>query len=465
MLPTMPHLPTVAEATAARRAALLQQLAGVPALLATGSAPARNYPQNPYGFRASSHVLHLVGPAPAGSYLWLDGQHSALFVDAPDPLDALWHGELEPLDALAERLGIAVRPLPELTAALAGRDVGSVRPPRADDAIALATRLGRQPVEIGTSEADAALADALVQSRLRHDTRALFELRRAAEATVAAHRVGMAATRPGRAEYHVAAAMEHALAQRAMGTSYPSIVTTRGDILHDHAHHRTLAAGQLLLADVGAETGAGYAGDVTRTWPVSGRFSPSQRAIYDVVLGAQSAAVAAVRPGARYRDVHLCAARALTEGLVSLGILVGDPDELVADGVHALFFPHGIGHLLGLDVHDMEDLGDRAGYAPSRTRSSQFGLGYLRLDRDLEPGMVVTIEPGFYRVPMLLADPGRFGIDARPLRRARLAEYEDVAGIRIEDDVLVTEAGAELLTVALPRDATSVELLVGQRAD
>jgi Xaa-Pro aminopeptidase len=358
-----------------------------------------------------------------------------------------------------------VLPLAQLPALCRARPVATLRPPRADDALALAQLLGRSLDDLGRGAHDARLADALVQSRLYHDPYAIAELRRAAEATVVAHRAGMAATHAGSAEYHVAAAMEHALAQRACGTSYPSIVTTRGDILHDHAHHRTLSRGQLLLADVGAETASGYAGDVTRTWPVSGQFSASQRDLYDVVLSAQRAAIACVGPGVRFRDVHLCAARALTAGLVALGILAGDVDELVEDGVHALFMPHGIGHLLGLDVHDMEDLGDRAGYAPGRTRSSQFGLGYLRLDRDLAPGMAVTIEPGFYQVPMLLADPARFGIDPRPLQRARLAHFADVCGIRIEDDVLVSEHGCEVLTAALPKDADAVEGLVGRRGD
>ena len=158
-----------------------------------------------------------------------------------------------------------------------------------------------------------------------------------------------------------------------------------------------------MLADVGAETPGGWAGDVTRTWPASGRYSSTQREIYEVVLTAQKQAIAAVTPGAA--TGRACARRqALAAGLARLGILSGDPIELAADGVAALLFPHGIGHLLGLDVHDIEDLGDRAGYAPGRERAKAFGLRYLRLDRDLEPGMAVTIEPGFYISPAILED-------------------------------------------------------------
>jgi Xaa-Pro aminopeptidase len=197
---------------------------------------------------------------------------------------------------------------------------------------------------------------------------------------------------------------------------------------------------------------------------VSGRFSTTQRELYDVVLASQEAAIARVRPGVRYRDVHLETARVLAEGLVALGILRGDPDELVADGVVALLFPHGVGHLLGLDVHDMEDLGDRAGYAPGRARSTQFGLRSLRLDRDLAPGMAVTIEPGLYLVPAILEDPELTRAAGDRLDRRVLARYADVRGIRIEDDVLVTADAPEVLTAAIPKKASEVEARVGVSA-
>ena len=231
--------------------------------------------------------------------------------------------------------------------------------------------------------------------------------------------------------------MEAALIARGMGCAYPSIVTLHGEILHSERYDPRLADGDLLLADVGAETPGGWAGDVTRTWPASGRYSSTQREIYEVVLAAQKQAIAAVTPGGRYRDVHVLACQALAAGLVDLGILRGNPIELAADGVVALLFPHGVGHLLGLDVHDMEDLGDRAGYAPGRERAQEFGLRYLRLDRDLEPGMAVTIEPGFYICPRSSRDPALTRVAGDRLDRERLDAFADVRGIRIEDDVLV----------------------------
>lgn len=403
-----------------------------PVLLSAGRAPARNYPGNPYPFRASSHFLYLVGEGIPGARLLVDGEVSTLYVPPADAEDALWHGPAPDRGALAQRVGCPVRDDTWL--------------PEAPDALELP---------------DDTLAEAMLALRLVHDEAAVDGLRRAAEATTAAHLAGMAATRPGLLEWAVCAEMEAELTRRGMTTAYQSIVTVHGEVLHDHRHDRALRAGDLVLADVGAETPDGWAGDVTRTWPVSGRFSPSQRAIYDVVLAAQHAAIEAVAPGVRYRDVHLTAARALTDGLVGLGILTGDVDGLLADDVHALFFPHGVGHLIGLDVHDMEDLGDRAGYAPGRARSEAFGLCYLRLDRDLEPGMAVTIEPGFYQVPAILSDPELTRRAKGRLDLTRLEDFADVRGIRIEDDVLVTGTGREVLTAGIPKTAEAVERAVG----
>jgi len=321
----------------------------------------------------------------------------------------------------------------------------------------LATLLGIPANDSATTDADLALQDAIIELRLRHDAPAQAQLRQAAEATHAAHLAGMRATQAGDAEYQVAAAMQYALASRGMTTAYPPIVTTRGEVLHQHGHSNIMQPGDLILADVGAETPGGMAGDVTRTWPVSGRFEPAQREIYEVVLRAQRRAIALCRPGVRYRDVHLAACHSLAEDLVSIGVLRGDPAELVADGVHSVFFPHGVGHLLGLDVHDMEDLGDRAGYAPGRERSPEFGLCYLRLDRELEAGMAVTIEPGFYQIPGLLQAQGPRSALVDRIDRNRLAHFDRVRGIRIEDDILITDAEPEVLTQEIPRDVEHLE--------
>jgi Xaa-Pro aminopeptidase len=463
-----------------RRAALIAALpptaddAALPGevLVVAGDLRGRNYPANYLPYRADSHFLYLTGAAIPGAALRLSEGRALLYAHPPSDDDALWHGPSPELAAIAAATGVdEVRPLAQLEPDLAAADRATLATlPSSDPQTRAwqAATLGREwPATRAPSLAectahDRALADALIALRLRHDDAAIAQIRRAVEATVAAHRAGMAATRPGRNERDVRAAMERELTAYGAAPAYGPIVTVRGEVLHNDRAEHPLRPGDLLLADVGGEH-EGWASDVTRTWPVSGRFSATQRAIYDVVLQAELDAIAAVAPGVRYREVHLTAARTLTRGLVDLGILRGEVDGLLAQGAHALFFPHGVGHLLGLDVHDMEDLGDRAGYAPGRARAAEFGLRYLRLDRDLEPGMVVTIEPGFYQVPAILGASALVDplVASGALDRERLAAFADVRGIRIEDDVCVTPHGREVLTAAIPKLAGDIEAAVG----
>jgi len=428
-----------------------------PALLVSGFSRPRNFDGNRFPFRAESHFLYLVGQAIEGAALFVEPGRAVLYAPEPDPEEELWSGPMPTLDDLAERAGLAVEPIeslsvPEGTLTLPAQDW--------DGALWQGELVGRD-VEAGSGpeldDESVALAEALIELRLTHDDAAIDQLRQAAWATAQAHHAGMAATRPGQREAAVRAAMEAAFVAWGYTASYNPIVTRHGEILHATRYDGVLEPSDLLLADVGAETPEGWAGDVTRTWPVSGRYSPTQRALYDVVLASQRAALECVRPGARYLDVHRAAGRALVEGLVALDIFRGDAEELYELGAAALFFPHGVGHLLGLDVHDMEDLGDRAGYAPGRQRSKAPGDRYLRLDRDLLPRMVVTIEPGFYRIPHLLDRSEEVGALEKFLRRDELARYADVRGIRIEDDVLVTESGAEILSAAIPKLPEEVE--------
>jgi Xaa-Pro aminopeptidase len=447
-------------AFAARRARLIERIGGS-VLLPSGFSRARNFPHNRYPFRAESHFLYLVGAQLEGAALLLRDGKATLYAPQPDPDAALWTGPVPSLDELSAMLELEVAPVDELEV---DDEVATLPPQDADTALWVGSVLGREvePRSGDTVEgADRRLAEAMIELRLRHDAAAIEQLRQAAEVTAAAHRAGMARTRPGLREAEVRAAMEERIVASGMVTSYNSIVSVHGEVLHNERHDGTIAERDLVLADVGAETPEGFAGDVTRTWPASGRFSDSQREIYQVVLRAQRAAIAATRPGARYLDVHRIAGKTLLQGLIELGIYRGDLEDLYARGAAALFFPHGVGHLLGIDVHDMEDLGDAAGYAPGRTRSKSFGDRYLRLDRDLEPGMAVTIEPGFYAIPHLLDNPSEVGDLASALDRARLARFADVRGIRIEDDVLVTESGAEVLTGGVPKDPGDVEALVG----
>lgn len=441
-----------------RRAKLSRALGGSAALIAAGLPNPKNYPANTFSFRASSHFLYLAGLHLEGAFLLLEDEAATLFVAPRPPDDELWHGPMPSIAHLERAIGCRIRSTEELPHVLRARHVATLPAMDAPTRTRQAELLGREiHISRRDDESDAALADAIIALRLIHDDAAIGGLREAAHATHAAHLAGMRATRAGVREHAIRGAMEGALITRGMGTSYPSIVTVHGEVLHSHSYDNELRDGDLLLADVGAETEGGWAGDVTRTWPVSGRFSETQRTMYEIVLAAQRSAIERVSPGVRYRDVHLVACHAIARGLVDIGILRGDPEELVQDGVHALFFPHGVGHLLGLDVHDMEDLGDRAGYANGRERSKQFGLSYLRLDRDLAPGMAVTIEPGIYFVPAILRNPEFAALSRDRVNQNMLERFADVRGIRIEDDVLVTATERDVLTDSIPKSVADLE--------
>ena len=446
---------------AARRAALLAQVPN-PVLLVANGRRARNLPINALPFRQDSTFLYFTGCTTPGAALLLTHAGSTLFLPEPAPDDALWHGEVPSLADEAVRLGVDVAPLSELeraTTPLVPRLCTLAVP---DDAMtALAARLCKTDLLYGVRNGADALVDAVIALRRRQGPDELHELRRAAHLTEQAHRAAMAATRPGRHERELAALFNAVLASQGATNAYDPIVTVRGEVLHQfHQLHR-LQAGELLLLDGGAEVDTGYAADVTRTWPVSGRFSPRQRAAYEAVLAAQEAAIARVCPGVRYREVHLTAARVIAQFLVDERLIACSADAAVERGLHALFFPHGVGHLIGLDVHDLENFGDRAAYAPGRTRSDQFGTAYLRLDLDLEPGMVVTIEPGFYVVPSIFRDPALMALHEDALNRDVLATWAGFGGIRIEDDVLCTEGEPEVLTGGIPKTVADLEALVG----
>jgi len=438
----------------------LAQLIDFPVILWSGSSSPRNFPANSYPFRASSHFLYFAGLPLHNAAIRLQAGKLELFIDDPHPSSALWHGETPKRAEIAEKIGADVaRTMSELKHR--GSGAASIPVQNYRTALVQSQVLQRQissPYDL--EGLDLELAKAIVSLRLTHDAEALTELRKAAAVSVAAHKAGMAATRKAKLEAEVRAAMEKVIIAQNMTTSYNSIVTVHGEVLHNEQYHHPLQPGDLLLADVGAETEMGWAADITRTWPVSGKFSATQRDIYDIVLAAHDACIAKIRPGVEYREIHLLAATVIAEGLVDLGILQGDPQNLVEIDAYTLFFPHGIGHLLGLDVHDMEDLGDLAGYEGERKRSDRFGLSYLRLNRPLRPGMLVTIEPGFYQVPAILNDAQNRSKYQNVVNWERLSQFADVRGIRIEDDVLVTVDGSEVLTAALPNDADTVEDLV-----
>ena len=438
----------------------LAKLVDKPVVLWSGERIGRNFPANSFPFRPSSHFLYFAGLPLQNAAIYLDNGKLELFIDNPPTEATLWHGEMPQRDEIASAIGAdSVYPLAELTAKTTDAATIAVQDVKTYQQQCKVLNRFVPPAN-ATEGIDRNLAKAIVTLRSYHDLAALKELRQAAKVAIQAHKAGMKATPYAKTEAEIRGAMEGVIISHNMCCAYNSIVTIRGEVLHNESYDHQLRSQDLLLADVGAETPNGWASDITRTWAVSGKFSATQRDIYQIVLAAHDSCIAKIHPGVEYRDIHLLAAEIIAAGLVDLGILKGNPSDLVAMDAHALFFPHGVGHLLGLDVHDMEDLGDLAGYEAGRTRSDRFGLAYLRLDRPLKSGMLVTIEPGFYQVPAILNNPHVRQKYKDVINWERLAQFEDVRGIRIEDDVLVTESGTEVLTAELPTAIKDIEALV-----
>ncbi len=435
----------------------LAKLINIPTVLWSGISPSRNFRANPYPFRASSHFLYFTGLPIENAAIKLDNGNLDLFMDNPHPDSSLWYGEMPTREDIALHIGADNAYPMELlkdkideVATIPVQDTFTLQKQR--EILQRSLSMNGELKEI-----DYQLIKAIITLRLTHDEMALKEIKKAIDVSVEAHKIGIKSTKKCVTEAQVRAAMESYIMSQNMTYAYNSIVTVNGEILHNKTYNNPLKLGNLLLADVGAETALGWASDITRTWPVNGHFSSSQRDIYDIVLAAHDACIEGIKPGVEYRYIHLLGAKIIAEGLVNLGILKGDPETLVEKDAYALFFPHGIGHLLGLDVHDMEDLGDLAGYQEGRKRSDRFGLRYLRLDRPLKVDMVITIEPGFYQVPAILNHPKFQEKYDEDINWEKLKQFSDVRGIRIEDDILVTETGAEILTKNLPTQAEEIE--------
>jgi Xaa-Pro aminopeptidase len=437
----------------------LANLIKIPAILWSGKAPSRNFRANHYPFRSSSHFLYFAGLPLENAVIYMENGKLDLFMDNPSPDSTLWYGDIATKEDIALQIGANnAYPMTELTT-----KIGQVATLPVQDITTYQKQCEILNRPLGSvnqiTGIDLTLIKGIIALRLNNDQAALGEIKKAINVSIEAHKLGMKASNKSLTEAQVRGAMEGYIMSQNMTCAYNSIVTVHGEVLHNNHYNNPLQSGDLLLADVGAETALGWASDITRTWPVRGHFSSSQRDIYDIVLAAHDACIKAIKPGVEYQEIHLLAAEIIAEGLVNLGILKGKVETLVEKDAHALFFPHGIGHLLGLDVHDMEDLGDLAGYEEGRSRSDRFGLGYLRLNRPLKAGMIVTIEPGFYQVPAILNNPKFREKYAQDVNWKQLEKFSDVRGIRIEDDILVTETGAEILTENLPTQALDIEAL------
>ncbi len=412
-----------------------------------------NYPDNQYHFRQDSTFLYFFGLN--RDRLWglldIDSGEDILYGNDASMEDIIWSGPQPSLHDLAADVNINLtKPLARLRddlnlAIRKGRHIYFLPPYRAETKLELADLLG---IGVNTLQdrSSVELALAVVSLRDKKSAAEIAEIERACEIGYRMHTAAMSMCRPGMTERKIAGAIEGLALQYGAGVSFPSIVSQNGETLHNHSYDNTLEHGRLMLCDAGAETTMNYCSDITRTMPVSGKFTTRQKEIYDIVIAANDRAFKISAPGKLYRDIHLEACRVVAKGLTDLGIMKGDPEEAVASGAHALFMPHGLGHMMGLDVHDMENIGEKyVGYDLETERSAQLGVSALRMGRRLQPGMVMTVEPGIYFIPAYIEKWRAEGINEAFINFAVAEKYADFGGIRIEDDLLVTETGNRML--------------------
>ena len=423
-----------------------------------------NYTANVYPFRQDSSFLYFWNVDQPGLTAVIDADSGAetLFGDDVSLADVVWSG---PQPSIAERAAQGAVAATAPAAALAehvaaalkqGRPVHFLAPYRADHTVMLAALLGVPPSGV-KEKRSTLLHQAVAAQRLYKSPEEVEDVEFAVEVSGEMYAAAMRSVAPGKKEHEIVAEIARVVMARGCTYSFPPICSVHGETLHNPFYRNTLEAGGWMVLDSGVETPSHYASDITRTIPVSGTFSSQQRAIYEAVLRAQTGAIAAVAPGVPYRDVHLGAAKSFVNDLTALGLMKGNADEAVATGAHALFFPHGLGHMMGLDVHDMENLGeDIVGYG-GEPRSSQFGLGYLRLARRLEAGFVITVEPGLYFIPALIDSWKAEGRHSAFINYAEVEKFRDARGCRIEDDVLVTLTGGRVLGPPIPKTIADVE--------
>ena len=425
-----------------------------------------NYADNPYHFRQDSTFLYYFGldQADLAGIIDVDAGTTTIFGDELSIDYIVWMGDLPTIVDRAERVGVADTQPRETLAKILGRAVSAGRavhflpPYRAEVQVGPLPLLGISPDEASTEASDELIKAVVAQRNYKTDEE-VAEIERAVETSVSMHEAGIRMARPGMKEMEISAEVERIAMAAGGGVAFPVIATINGQTLHNHFHGNTLSDGDLFLLDTGAETPTGYAGDLTSTFPVSPRFSDQQKVIYEIMLSAYDAAVSALAPGVPNREVHFAACRTIFEGMKSLGIMKGDTDEALAAGAHAMVMPHGIGHMMGMDVHDMENLGEvEVGYA-GEAKSTQFGLKSLRLARALEPGFVLTIEPGIYFIPQLMDVWKAEGRLTDFIDYEELDKWRDFGGVRNEEDYLITADGARSLGPHKPQTVAEIEAL------
>ena len=448
-----------------RRAALKQAVKdGILLFLGNEESP-MNYADNTYHYRQDSTFLYYFGNDYAGlsAVIDIDENKEIIFGDELTIDHIVWMGNQPTIREKCEQVGIKeTRPSADLKkylqdAIAKGRKIHFLPPYRADHKLVLFDLLNIHP-DKQKEAISIEFVKAVVNQRNYKSAEEIEQIENAVQISAEMHMKAITMARPGMKESEIAAAMNEIAMRYGGSLSFPTIASINGQTLHNHYHGNTLESGRLMLIDAGAENLMHYAGDLSSTFPVDKKFTERQRAIYQIRYESHIAAVKALRPGISFKEVYFVAAKTIFEGLKNIGLTKGDATEAVMAGAHALFFPHGLGHMMGMDVHDMENLGETwVGYAEGEQRSTQFGLKSLRLARLLEPNFVLTIEPGIYFIPELIDQWKAKKHLEQFINYDKVETYKDFGGIRNEEDYLITADGCRRLGPALPLSADEME--------
>jgi len=424
-----------------------------------------NYPDNTYHYRQDSDFLYFFGLDMPGfvGLMDLDSGKDLLFGNDHDIDDIIWMGPQPKVKELALKCGVTdTAPMTRLAdiikdALSKKRKIHFLPPYRGETKMTLGSLLKENPCQMKTL-ASVDLIKAVISMRSIKEKVEVDEIEKAVDIAYEMHVTAMKMCKEGVREQDIFGTIEGIALAKGGGTSFPIILSINGQTLHNHSHGNVLKKGRMMVTDAGAETNMHYSSDITRTTPVGGKFSQQQKDIYEIVLKANTESIKATRPGLSNRDLHFMACKIIATDMKSLGLMKGDVDEAVAAGAHALFMPHGLGHMMGLDVHDMEALGENfIGYNDDVKRSEQFGTAFLRFALPYKPGHVFTVEPGCYFIPELIEKWNSEGKFKDFINYSKIAGFMSIGGIRLEDNVLITEKGHKLLGKPIPKTVKEVE--------
>jgi Xaa-Pro aminopeptidase len=453
------------EVYTSRRAELHKKMKSGIALFISNTEAPMNYPANTYHFRQDSDFLYFFGldlPGLTG-LMDFDSGKDKIFGNDYDMDDIIWMGPQPTVRELALKCGINdTSPKANLEETIKDslskkKKIHFLPPYRGETKMTLGSLLKENPCQMKTL-ASVDLIKAVISMRSIKEKVEVDEIEKAVDVAYDMHITAMKMCKQGVREQDIFGTIEGIALSKGGGTSFPVILSINGQTLHNHAHGNILSQGRMMVTDAGAETNLHYASDITRTTPVGGKFSQKQKDIYEIVLKANTECIKATKPGMSNRDLHFMACKIIATEMKNLGLMRGDVDEAVAEGAHALFMPHGLGHMLGLDVHDMEALGENfIGYNDEVKRSDQFGTAFLRFALPYKPGHVFTVEPGCYFIPELIEKWKTESKFKDFLNYKKIEDYMSIGGIRIEDDVLITEDGHKVLGKPIPKTINEVE--------